>query len=90
MGRARIAMAVIVAAVLHGPLAGQTAPLAEKDLVARLGSVLDSLSAADEFSGVVVLARGDSRVFARAYGYADREKRLPNRLDTGFNLGSIN
>lgn len=72
------------------PLTAQGRPVPEKELVARLAAALDSLSAADEFSGVVVLARAGSPVFQHAYGYADREKRVPNRVDTGFNLGSIN
>ena len=71
-------LAPLFAFVLAGalPLQAQEAPLDQTSLVARIGAVLDSLSAADEFSGVVVLARGNSRVFARAYGYADREKRV--------------
>ncbi len=68
----------------------QAAAVPESVLVARLSSALDSLSQSDEFSGVVVLARVGKPVFQRAVGYADRERRIPNRIDTGFNLGSIN
>src|SRR3990172_5807985 len=64
--------------------------LTEPQLVAALQAHLDSLAAADRFSGVVVLARGDTRVFERAYGMADREAGARNVLDTRFNLGSIN
>ena len=64
--------------------------LTEPQLVAALGSHLDSLAAAGRFSGVVVLVRGDTRVFERAYGMADREAGVRNGLDTRFNLGSIN
>ena len=39
---------------------------------------------------MVVLAKGDTRVFERAYGMADREAGVRNALDTRFNLGSIN
>ncbi len=58
--------------------------------MARLSASLDSLARSGEFSGVVVLARGGAPVFERAYGDADRAAHRPNRLDTGFNLGSIN
>src|SRR5574341_480222 len=64
--------------------------LTEPQLVAALGSHLDSLAAADRFSSLVVLARGDTRVFERAVGMADREAGVRNTLDTRFNLGSIN
>lgn len=43
------------------------------------------------FSGTVLAARlrGDP-VFQKAYGWADKRFAAPNRLDTKFNLGSIN
>jgi CubicO group peptidase (beta-lactamase class C family) len=53
-------------------------------------SLIDSLVKADEFSGVVLVARNGTPVFEKAYGYADRERNISNRIDTKFNLGSIN
>jgi CubicO group peptidase (beta-lactamase class C family) len=44
----------------------------------------------DRFSGVVLVAKGDSVVFHRAYGLAERSFGVPNRPDTKFNLGSMN
>ena len=60
------------------------------DLNARLTKSLDSLAAADEFSGVFLLAKNGAPLFERAYGFADREARTPNTIETAFNLGSIN
>jgi CubicO group peptidase (beta-lactamase class C family) len=68
-------------------LAAQTADTA---LPARFSKSLDSLAALDQFSGVAVLARNGTPVFERAVGFADREARTPNTLETAFNLGSIN
>ena len=56
----------------------------------RLSSSVDSLAKAGEFSGVAVLAKNGVPVFQRGYGMADRERRIPNSLETAFNLGSIN
>ena len=90
----RVATLVALACVLAAPAAPtqepRPAPIPEAELVRRLSGALDSLSALDRFSGVVVLAQGDRRVFARAYGMADREARRSNDLETGFNIGSIN
>ncbi|HTH51290.1 MAG TPA: serine hydrolase domain-containing protein [Pyrinomonadaceae bacterium] len=47
-------------------------------------------SMADRFSGVVLVAKGDTTLFAHAYGYADKGHSVPNRLDTKFNLASMN
>ena len=60
------------------------------DLTARLTKTLDSLVAAGEFSGAVLLAKDGAPVFERAYGFADREAHTPNTIETAFNLGSIN
>jgi D-alanyl-D-alanine carboxypeptidase len=62
----------------------------EAELVAAVREHLGSKTAADEFSGVVLVARNDRVVFHEAYGSADRDKAIPNRKDTKFNLGSIN
>ncbi len=44
----------------------------------------------NEFSGVVLIARDGRPLFHRAYGYASKRFKVQNRLDTKFNLGSIN
>ena len=44
----------------------------------------------DRFSGVIVVARAGKPVFGKAYGYADREKKVPNDLETRFRIGSMN
>jgi CubicO group peptidase (beta-lactamase class C family) len=68
------------------------APVAmtETQVLALIQSRLDELVAADEFSGTVLLARGDKPIFHKAYGLAVRENNVPNRTDTKFNIGSIN
>jgi len=62
----------------------------EKEFVAAVRDFLGARTKADEFSGVVLVAKGPRVVFEEAYGFADREKQVPNRTDTKFNLGSIN
>jgi CubicO group peptidase (beta-lactamase class C family) len=65
-------------------------PISQTELVRRLTTSLDSLSKAGQFSGVAVVAKNGVRVFQRAYGMADRERRAANNSETAFNLGSIN
>ena len=43
-----------------------------------------------QFSGSVLIARGDAVEFSGAYGLADRAAKTPNTVETRFNLGSIN
>jgi len=44
----------------------------------------------DQFSGVVLVAKGDRTVLHKAYGNAEKNFCGPNKLDTKFNLGSMN
>lgn len=61
----------------------------DEEVARALEDYLSGLAARDEFSGVVLLAKDGKPFFAKAYGFADRQKRLPNTLATRFNIGSI-
>jgi CubicO group peptidase (beta-lactamase class C family) len=69
--------------------AAPTARLSEAEAVSSIESLINKSVAAEEFSGTVLIARGGTPVFQKAYGLASREFNAPNRLDTKFNLGSI-
>src|SRR5277367_6729594 len=66
------------------------ARLSQADLLAALRAQLDKDAAADKFSGAVLLARDGKPIFTGAYGMADREKKIPNTLNTKFRIGSMN
>ncbi len=66
------------------------APVTRNDFVATTEHFLADLAKADAFSGVVLIAKDDKPIFAKAFGYADAEKKIANTIDTRFNLGSIN
>jgi D-alanyl-D-alanine carboxypeptidase len=61
----------------------------EQERLEEIGSYLKRMGDADIFSGAIVIARDGKPVFAQAYGYADREKKIPNTLDTPFLLASM-
>ena len=65
-------------------------PITEAEMLKELNIFLDGISVKDEFSGVVLLAKGEKPIFRKAYGLASKEYNIPNRADTRFNLGSIN
>lgn len=46
-------------------------------------------TADDQFSGALLIAKGDRILFQSAYGLADREHHLANTLDTKFRFGSM-
>lgn len=59
------------------------------DLLPRLEERAQEETAAGRFSGAVLVARGEERIFAGAYGLADRARGIPNTLDTRFRNGSL-
>ncbi|MFX0108668.1 MAG: serine hydrolase domain-containing protein [Candidatus Hodarchaeota archaeon] len=58
--------------------------------IQELKAHLDELAAKDEFSGVVLIAKDHKEIFKEAYGYASKRYGIKNKIDTRFNLGSIN
>jgi CubicO group peptidase (beta-lactamase class C family) len=51
---------------------------------------VDSIANAQQFSGVILVARNGTPLIERAYGMADREAGRANTVETAFNIGSIN
>jgi CubicO group peptidase (beta-lactamase class C family) len=64
--------------------------MSQGDAIAALDSKLRSDAAADRFAGAVLVAKDGKPIFSGAYGLADRERNIPNQLDTCFRLGSMN
>ena len=61
-----------------------------EELAKELDAKLTRLTAEDKFSGAVLIAKDGKPIWQKAYGYADREAKTPNNLDTRFRLGSMN
>jgi CubicO group peptidase (beta-lactamase class C family) len=61
-----------------------------EQLAKEVDAKLTKMAADDAFSGAVLIAKDGKPIFRKAYGYADREAKTPNSLDTKFRLGSMN
>src|SRR5215813_6474804 len=64
--------------------------LSEAGMIEHLNAMIDKGVLDDSFSGVVMIARDGKPIFQRASGLASKSYNVPNRVDTKFNLGSIN
>ncbi|MGQ0643686.1 MAG: serine hydrolase domain-containing protein [Gemmatimonadaceae bacterium] len=60
------------------------------DPVAELKAHVERLAQADSFSGAVLIAKDGKTLWSAAYGIADKNFNVPNKVDTKFNLGSMN
>ena len=65
-------------------------PPTRGEFVEQLRGHVDEMAAQDEFAGVVLVAERGTPLFAAAYGMADRERNVPNNLETKFRIGSMN
>ncbi|MBN4056958.1 beta-lactamase family protein [bacterium AH-315-J21] len=65
-------------------------PLTTAEIAKRVGEFVDNLVERDEFSGTVSLVKDRKQFFTGAYGKADLRWGIDNKLDTKFNLGSMN
>jgi CubicO group peptidase (beta-lactamase class C family) len=64
--------------------------MSEADIIEGLATFLEQLVADDRFSGVVLVARNGAPLFKQAYGLASKVFNVPNRIDTKFNVASMN
>lgn len=56
----------------------------------ELQRYLEKESEADRFSGSVIVTRDNKILFEYAFGFANKEKQIDNKINTKFNLASIN
>lgn len=54
----------------------------------NLEKILQEEADSNNFQGVALVAEGDNILFAKAYGYADRDEKIKNSLDTRFAIAS--
>lgn len=71
------------------PIAAVEGSISDEQMVITCAAFLDGLAAADLFSGAVLLAKDGQTLFTRAHGWASRSFRVPNRVDTRFNIASM-
>ncbi len=79
-----LALAVVPALACHA--LALTAPGFDRDGTAAF---IREQADQDRFSGAVLVAKDGVPVFTVAYGYANLDYQVPNKLDTKFNLGSM-
>ena len=80
-----LALALLLLSV---PAAPAESPVASSPATA-IDSYVAPFVDTNNFSGVVLVARGGDPVFTKAYGFADREARVANGVGTRFHIASM-
>lgn len=82
---ARMSLAAAVLALAPGPAPADQAP---DEAIARIDSVMRA-AAERGLNGVLLIRAGAAPLLHEAYGWADREARVPMSVSTGFDIGSL-
>jgi CubicO group peptidase (beta-lactamase class C family) len=69
---------------------GPAPKVTDTQIAEQIDRLVDSLVEADKFSGVALVTHDGKVVYERAAGLASKAYNVPNRIDTRFNLGSMN
>lgn len=72
------------------PEAAKPAPISEAALVRQVKAYVGQLVAEEKFSGALLIAKDGKPLLTQAFGLASIAHQVPNRIDTKFNLGSMN
>jgi CubicO group peptidase (beta-lactamase class C family) len=72
------------------PGAPATKKMTDAEMAKELDAFMQKLAGADLFSGAVLLAKDGKPIYQKAFGTANKDFNAPNRIDTKFNLGSMN
>lgn len=62
----------------------------KKAIETKVDQLVDDYQKLDIFSGVVLIAQDGKPFYHKAFGLADREKGIANKLNTKFDIGSMN
>lgn len=72
------------------PDAQELTTITAHELKQELTNFVEKLARNEAFSGAVLVAEGEDVLFQDAVGYANREWRVKNEIETKFSLGSMN
>ncbi len=64
-------------------------PLSDKRMGETIKRHLAERASTGQLSGVVLIAKDDKVLFKQVYGFADREARIANTIDTKFHIASV-
>ena len=62
---------------------------AQKDYQNLIDQYMQALVAVNEFSGVILVSNKGEVIYKKPFGYADREWKIPNSIETKFEIGSL-
>ena len=61
----------------------------EPELAGTIKKYVEAEAQYDLFSGAVLVSMNNTIIYQQAFGYADKENKIPNTIDTKFSVGSV-
>jgi len=82
-------MKKIITVILIGYMLWPIRSSAQKNYSATIDKYMEAQANIKEFSGSVLVAVNGSIIYKKAFGYADREWKISNTVDSKFEIGSL-
>jgi CubicO group peptidase (beta-lactamase class C family) len=79
---------VFTVILVPGYSAGQNLKSSDNE-IGIISKMMDLYESKDLFSGVVLLAKNNKIIFQKTYGFADKENKIPNTINTQYRLASV-
>lgn len=90
-------IAALLSSLALTPLYAQSEPqsdsaptISDAELIREINAYVGQQFAEGKFSGTVLIAKEGEPIYQQAFGLASIAYEVPNRIDTKFNLGSMN
>jgi CubicO group peptidase (beta-lactamase class C family) len=90
-------IAALLSSLALTPLYAQSEPqsdsaptISDAELIREINAYVGQQFAEGKFSGTVLIAKEGEPIYQQAFGLASIAYQVPNRIDTKFNLGSMN
>lgn len=77
---------VVILLVVATPCFAQRS---SSELASRIDRIMQARSAAGDFNGAVLVARHEHIIYEWGFGFANLEWKIPNAVDTKFEIGSM-
>ncbi len=90
MKRSCFTLLALLLMLSAGAQESPTIDLSKMKVAPKIDQLVKAYQDLDIFSGVVLVAQEGKPVYHKAFGLANREKNIPNTLQTKFDIGSMN
>lgn len=90
MKKNNILQVIVFTLIINSVSTAEISKIEKDRITQQTDKLVEKYINLDIFSGVVLIAENGTPIYQKAFGLANREKNIPNTLNTKFDIGSMN